>query len=103
MWDPDKKYWSFPYSEATLKKILLVFREENIHLDSNLSSSCGLKIEEGSKQPDVLGTMEVVLKLRGYSPKTRKAYLHHINRFIEYFKKVQRSLVRPRSGSISFT
>ena len=92
MWDPDKKYWSFPYSEATLKKILLVFREENIYLDSNLSSSCGLKIEEGSKQPEVLGTVEGVLKLRGYSPKTRKAYLHHINRFIEYFEKSPKEL-----------
>lgn len=30
-WHPDKKHWSFPYSEDILKKILSVFKDENIN------------------------------------------------------------------------
>ncbi len=35
-WHPDKKYWSFPYSEDIFKRILSIFKGENIHLDSTL-------------------------------------------------------------------
>ena len=35
-WHPDKKHWSFPYSEDIFKKILSLFDGENIHLDSTL-------------------------------------------------------------------
>jgi len=35
-WHPDKKYWSFLYSKDILRKILLLFDRENIHLDSTL-------------------------------------------------------------------
>lgn len=38
-WHPNKKEWSFPYSEDLLKRILLFFKNENIHLDSNLQVS----------------------------------------------------------------
>lgn len=32
------------------------------------------------------------LKLKGYSPRTRKAYLHHIERFARHFEKHPRQL-----------
>jgi len=31
-WHPDKKYWSFPYSEDILKKILSAFNGEDVHI-----------------------------------------------------------------------
>jgi len=38
-WHPDKKYWSFPYSEDIIERILSVFKGENIHVDSTLQVS----------------------------------------------------------------
>jgi len=40
----------------------------------------------------LLENMKNELKLRGYSPRTRKAYLHHIQRFVEYVRRPPRQL-----------
>jgi site-specific recombinase XerD len=37
---------------------------------------------------------EQELKLRGYSPRTRKAYLHHMERFVRHFMKDPRQTAR---------
>ncbi len=37
-WHSDLKYWSFPDTDGTLKKILKVFEGEAIHIDSALQS-----------------------------------------------------------------
>ncbi len=37
-WHPDKKHWSFPNTDGTLKKILKVFEGEEIQLDPALQS-----------------------------------------------------------------
>lgn len=41
-WHPDKKYWSFPYSQEILRKIISVFKGESIDLDSTLQISFNL-------------------------------------------------------------
>ena len=71
-WHPDKKCWSFPYSEDILKKILLLFDGENIHLDSTLQRLT----EETGKNKD-FEVLRRELVSRKYSPKTIKAYLHY--------------------------
>lgn len=38
-WHPDKKYWSFPDTEGTLKKILKVFEDEENHLNPCLQGT----------------------------------------------------------------
>jgi len=71
-WHPDKKYWNFPYSEDTLKKLLSVFKNENIDVDSALQISFkqGFK-KQLSDQPQITEAVKKELKLRGYSQKTR--------------------------------
>jgi len=103
-WHPDKKYWSFPHSEHILKKILSVFKNENIHLDSTLQVSFEQRSDKLRKAFGLLGGKQVPnqaqiteavkkeLKLRGYSHKTQKAYLHHIERYISYFAKDPKEL-----------
>jgi site-specific recombinase XerD len=92
-WHPEGKYWSFPYSEKTLKRILLTFRNEVVDVDSTLQISSGQKFgKQLSNQPQITEAVEKELKLRGYSQKTRKAYLHHIERYINYFAKCPKEL-----------
>ena len=92
-WHPGEKYWSFPYSEDTLKKILSAFSGENIRLDPALHASLNQKVYKPT--PDkthIMGKVKKELKLRGYSQKTRKAYLHHIGRYTRYFTKDPKEL-----------
>ena len=92
-WQPDKKYWSFPHSEDILKKILSVFKDENIDLDSTLQVSFNQTINKREpNQAQITEAVKKELKLRGYSLKTRKAYLHHIERYISYFAKDPKEL-----------
>ncbi|HBY57041.1 MAG TPA: hypothetical protein DEG96_04180 [Candidatus Atribacteria bacterium] len=92
-WHPDKKYWSFPHSEDILKKILSVFKNENIYVNSTLQVPFEQKSDK--QVPNQARITEVVkkeLKLKGYSQKTQKAYLHHIERYINYFAKDPKEL-----------
>ena len=103
-WHPDKKYWSFPHSEHILKKILSVFKNEDIHLDSTLQVSFEQRSDKLRKAFGLLGGKQVPnqaqiteavkkeLKLRGYSQNTIKVYLHHIERYISYFAKDPKEL-----------
>ena len=71
-WHPDKKHWSFPYSEDIFKKILSLFDGENIHLDSTLQRLA----EETGKNED-FQVLRRELIFGKYSPKTVKAYLYY--------------------------
>ncbi|MFQ6084088.1 MAG: site-specific integrase [Candidatus Aminicenantia bacterium] len=92
-WHPKEKYWSFPYSKDILENILTLFAGEEIHIDPALQASIS-----PARETQTLGWIEITevvvkeLKLKGYSQKTRKAYLHHIERFIRYFLKDPRQL-----------
>ena len=67
-WHPDKKYWSFPYSEDILKRILLVFKGENMHVDSTLQVSFEQKCDKQvPNQAQITQAVKKEFKLRGYS------------------------------------
>jgi len=92
-WHPEGKYWSFPYSEDTLRKILSVFDGENIQLDPTLQVSVDQKDDKPVlNHTQIMETAKKELKLRGYSQKTRKAYLHHIGRYTRFFPKDPKEL-----------
>jgi hypothetical protein len=78
-----------------LKKILSVFKNENIYLDSTLQVSFNQVVDK--REPNQAQITEEVnreLKLRGYSLRTKKAYLHHIERYINHFAKTQKNLMK---------
>ena len=92
-WHPEGKYWSFPYSEDTLKKILSAFSSENIRLDPTLRVSIDQKDDKPVlNHAQIMETSKKELKLSGYSQKTIKSYLHHIGRYIRYFTKDPKDL-----------
>ncbi len=91
-WHPKEKYWSFPYSEAVLEKILSVFDGENIHIDPALQVSIHPKAETLVPYQQIIEAVKKELKLRRYSQKTQKAYLHHIERYMRHFMKDPKEL-----------
>jgi len=92
-WHPEGKHWSFPYSEDTLKKILSAFSGENIRLDPTLRVSVNQKDDKQVlNHTQIMETAKKELKLRGYSQKTIKSYLHHIERYTRCFTKDPKDL-----------
>lgn len=80
-WHPKEKYWSFPYSEAILEKILSVLDGEKIEIDPSLQTPIEYK---GREDFDDL-RRELVLKK--YSPKTIKACIHYNRDFLQKSRK----------------
>jgi len=92
-WHLKEKYWSFPYSALTLEKILSVFNGEKIHIDPALQVSIHPKADTPAPyQGRIIEAVKKELKLRGYSQKTRKAYLHHIDHYMRHFREDPKKL-----------
>lgn len=78
-WDPDIKCWVATYEKARLDETLQVFKGQNVViLDKVKKNSAKTEYES------YLIGMENELKLAGYSMRTRKNYMHHIKRYLEY-------------------
>ncbi len=78
------KFWSVPKTEQNLEKLLSIFLGKPLSIDPSLYGFCS---EVQSKKVDssngkIIQRMSEELRLRGYSRKSRKAYLGHINRFV---------------------
>lgn len=105
-WHPDKKYWTVPYSEGVIEKILEVFDGEDIHLDPALksgdldsSASDNPTLKKGGKGgfSDKIGSSAVSghdfddlkreLLSRKYSYKTVKGYFYYNRDFLNFIKK----------------
>jgi integrase/recombinase XerD len=90
-WHKDEKYWSFPNTDGTLKKILEVFEEEKIHIDSQLQADIPKTIIARMEGPEqsLHNFQDLRRKLvsRKYSYKTVKGYLYYNKDFLCFIKK----------------
>ena len=66
-WHPDKRYWTIDDNEQNIKQLMALFS-----LDQSLTG------------PELLEKVLTELKLVGYSLKTRKVYIHHVQRYINF-------------------
>ncbi|MDP2208840.1 MAG: tyrosine-type recombinase/integrase [Bacteroidota bacterium] len=89
-WQPNEKCWSFPIEEETLEKILKIFEDKKIEIDSTLQKrfptiirSTELKDVE-TPSDEVIGELKKELRLRNYSIKTIKVYKSCIRSFLQY-------------------
>jgi len=102
-WHPDKKYWSFPYSKDILKRILSIFKAENIQLDSTLQVSFNQKsYKQTPNQIQIAEAVKKELKLRGYSQNTRKYIYIMLNDTLVILQKIRKSLMEAISEIICF-
>jgi site-specific recombinase XerD len=109
-WHPEEKYWSVPYSEGIVEKILKVFEGIEVHLDPALKTDTskvkdipsplepkgtvpdlrterGGVVESGLSPKFDFEDLRKELVSRKYSYKTIKGYLYYNKDFINYARK----------------
>ena len=77
-WHPKEKYWTVPYSDEVVAKLLSIFDGEKIDLDPASQA-----IKENPKPPNNFEALKKELTSRKYSPRTIKAYLHYNEDFLQ--------------------
>lgn len=86
-WHPEQKYWTIPHTKEHLQQLKVQFHSENLQFSPSLFASTK---ETSPKNPistrkSALTPMKQLLKLKGYSQKTQKAYLGHLQRLGNFF------------------
>ena len=81
------KFWLAPNNDNTIKQLLDIFKDKDIFIDASLSPTSvksdlnQIKVNSVDKDVQIILNLGRELKIRGYSPKTRKAYLTQIKAF----------------------
>ena len=87
-WDPENKHWIVPNNKESISQITNNF---NISLIVDHTGLIALtNFNNNSSKPweiDIVENMTNELKMGGYSPKTKKAYIGHIKRFIAFYEE----------------
>jgi integrase len=95
-WHPEKKYWIFPNYRQILDKILSAFAGEDLDIDPSLrlfiSETQGEKsadtnpvtITTPSPIDQLINRFHYLIRLKHYSIKTEKTYLHWIMRYLAF-------------------
>jgi integrase/recombinase XerD len=90
-WQPESKVWLIPYSQESVVNLIKSFAGVEIEMYATLEAECPWLIEAFNTSSSQVKTHELELhrqvldslKLRGYSKRTQKAYIGHIERFLE--------------------
>ncbi|MGQ9629148.1 MAG: tyrosine-type recombinase/integrase [bacterium] len=82
-WHPEEKYWSVPGYPGMVERLRALFGGEGVEVDAalRLDARCA-EIEKAADA--TLQVLEGELRLRGYSPRTRKVYRGHVERFLKW-------------------
>ena len=90
-WHPKEKCWTISDTEEAIQKFFRAFRNEKINVDISLLSVARIywPILPAPGEEEIFQKVAEEIKLRGYSPKTSKAYLNHIKRFVRDYRRKQ--------------
>jgi site-specific recombinase XerD len=81
-WHKEEKVWTVPDEPGMVEWLLDLFADEKVEVDPTLRLGAQ-RVGADSTTGTALRALEEELKLRGYSPRTRKAYLGHVERFLK--------------------
>lgn len=83
-WNPKDKFWTVPDMFENIERIYELFKNEQVFIqDINVSVKNDAEFNL-SPMELLLLKMEELLKLKGYSSETIKAYIGHVKRFIVF-------------------
>lgn len=92
-WDIASKSWIVPYTDKSIEELTDIFSGEPIIWDPALKISTAID-QMDKNLVQILAGLEKHLTLKGYTDKTKKAYIGHIRRFLEDKKKKAEDLNR---------
>lgn len=81
-WHSKGKYWSIPCHDESKQMLKQVFQDEEVVYFSESKETL-------QSESRILKMIDDELRLRGYSPKSRKAYTGHVSRFLEWLQKTK--------------
>jgi integrase/recombinase XerD len=117
-WDAEGKRWTVPRSEGALGRLLELFEGEPVIVDPILGGgarpAAARRAPPDARRPyrsrrapdpggaagELLAWTREELKLRGYSPKTRRAYAGHVRRFLEWLEAAGGDPGSPREADL---
>lgn len=79
-WHAEEKYWTVPRTDGMVERLLEPFAGEEVEVDPALRP-----VREVMEE--TLAAVENELKLRGYSPRTGKAYRGQVERFLKWIDR----------------
>ncbi len=88
--DHNIKCWKIPISIYAVKQLFKIFSDTEIFLGNSLKKlncSCKKSSIKFLYRQYYLKKTRMALLLKGYSKKTLRVYLSHINRFLRYFNR----------------
>ena len=88
-WHPEEKCWSVPHTSDTIAHLQRLFSGPNPKLQRNIPPAKPSR-RKGQYTPEEQAFVEPIeqeMRLRGYSPKTRKSYRNHLLRFRRFLQK----------------
>ncbi len=86
-WNQEGKFWSVPNIDKTVKQLLDIFKDKEIFIDTTLSpfsvksDQNQTKVNNIDKDVQIMLNLDRELKIRGYSPKTKKVYRNQVKAF----------------------
>ncbi len=83
-WNSLQKYWTLPNNVDSIHALKRLFTLEELHFLCKQDFLLRKIYQEVSSEwlKPLLNEVEAQLKLKGYSPKTRKVYVGHVERFL---------------------
>jgi integrase/recombinase XerD len=83
-WDNVRKLWIFPNQHESVSVFCYYFKETPIQImdPSLIHRNPELLLLKNSYEYESIGTLKELLKRKGYSAKTQKAYVGHAERFL---------------------
>ncbi|MGE5605120.1 MAG: site-specific tyrosine recombinase/integron integrase [Bacteroidota bacterium] len=88
-WHQMEKYWTVPFNEENIVLLLDLFKDETIFVDAALIQWKNGLANQFPQEKEFLDKLEKELKLRSYSPKTRKAYKGEVRSFLRFQRNQQ--------------